>query len=167
MNGFNSKQTIDNVSWRILCALQENARLSYSELGRCVGLSPPAVAERVRRLEEAGIIAGYRAQIDLEKVGLPLTAYLRLSVPGRPSTDLPQVLRELPEVLECHHVTGVDCYVIKVAVSSVLQLEKLIEQLVQYGQSTTSIVLSSPVTHKVIGPPQSEPLALPRVARRS
>jgi Lrp/AsnC family transcriptional regulator, leucine-responsive regulatory protein len=148
-----SKEALDDVSWRILAALQENARLSYSELGRRVGLTPPAVAERIRRLEESGIITGYRVQLDLDKLGLPLTAIIRLAPRGRPASELSRLLSALPDVLECHHVTGEDCYVMKVAVRSVGHLEGLIERLLQYGESTTSIVLSSPVTHRPIGPP--------------
>jgi Lrp/AsnC family transcriptional regulator, leucine-responsive regulatory protein len=146
------KVPLDDVSWQLLCALQQDARLSYSELGRRVGLTPPAVAERVRRLEEAGVIVGYRAELDLAKLGLPLTAIIRLAPRARPAAELGRLLLGLPEVLECHHVTGEDCYVLKVAVTSVGHLEALIEQLLHYGDSTTSIVLSSPVTHRPIGP---------------
>jgi Lrp/AsnC family leucine-responsive transcriptional regulator len=150
---FDSRSALDDVSWRILIALQENARLSYSELGRRVGLTPPAVAERVRRLEEAGIITGYRVDLDLEKLGLTLTAIIRLAPRGRPSSELSGMLSSLPEILECHHVTGEDCYVMKVAVSSVHHLEAFIERLLRHGgESTTSLVLSSPVTHRVIAP---------------
>lgn len=152
MNDLDSRSLLDAVSWRILGALQENARLSYSELGRRVGLTPPAVAERVRRLEEAGVITAYRLELDLEKLGLTLTAIIRLAPRGRPNSELGRLLSIQPEVLECHHVTGQDCYVIKVAVTSVAHLEVLIERLWQHGETTTSIVLSSPVTHRVISP---------------
>jgi Lrp/AsnC family leucine-responsive transcriptional regulator len=155
-NAFRSLDTLDELSWRILAALQENARLSYSELGRRVGLTPPAAAERVRRLEEAGVIAGYHAQLNLDKLGLPLRAIIRLAPRNRPASELSRLLSELPDVLECHHVTGEDCYVMKVAVRSVGHLEALLERLLQYGQSTTSIVLSSPVTHRLICLPQAE-----------
>src|SRR3712207_257905 len=117
MSDFVLKAVLDEVSWAILCALQENARLSYSELGRRVGLTPPAVAERVKRLEEAGIITGYRAELDLSKLGLFLTVIIRLAPRGRPSGELGARLAVLPEVLECHHVTGEDCFVMKVAVT--------------------------------------------------
>jgi Lrp/AsnC family leucine-responsive transcriptional regulator len=155
-NAFDSTDAIDDIGWRILAALQENARLSYSELGRRVGLTPPAAAERVRRLEETGVITGYRAQLDLDKLGLPLRAIIRLAPRSRPASELSRLLSALPDVLECHHVTGEDCYVMKVAVRSVGHLEALLERLLQHGQSTTSIVLSSPVTHRPICPPGTE-----------
>jgi Lrp/AsnC family transcriptional regulator, leucine-responsive regulatory protein len=158
---FALKVPIDEVSWEILCALQENARLTYSELGRRVGLTPPAVAERVKRLEEAGVITGYRAELDLSRLGLTLTAIIRLAPRGRPSNELGARMAALPEVLECHHVTGEDCFVMKVAVASVGHLEQLLARLQPHGETTTSVVLSSPVTHRVVGPPTVEQ---PRVA---
>ena len=154
MQSFDFRPALDDVSWRILVALQEDARLSYSELGRRVGLTPPAVGERVRRLEEAGIITGYRVELDLEKLGLRLTAIIRLAPRGRPSSELSGLLSGMPEILGCHHVTGEDCYVMKVAVESVSHLEALIERLMRYGDTTTSLVLSSPVTQRVIAPPE-------------
>lgn len=147
---------LDDVSWRLLGELQEHARLTYSELGRRVGLTPPAVAERIRRLEEAGIITGYRVTLNPEKVGFPLTAFIRISLVDGKCAHFSAVTRELPEVVECHHVTGEDDYVLKVVVPSVRHLEAFLERLRPYGETTTSIVLSSPVTHRVLRPSPTE-----------
>jgi Lrp/AsnC family transcriptional regulator, leucine-responsive regulatory protein len=152
METFGPKVDLDDVNWRILVALQENARVSFSELGRRVGLTPPAVAERVRRLEEAGVITGYRAQLDVAKLGLPLSAIIRLAPRARDAREVGRLVRSLPEVLECHHVTGEDCYVLRVAFPSMGHLESLLEQLLRCGITTTSMVLSTPVTHRVVGP---------------
>ena len=143
---------LDGVAWRILIELQEDARLSFSELGRRVGMTAPAVAERVRRLEERGIIRGYRLELDVERLGLPLQALVRLANRGASSQEITRTIRELPEVLECHHVTGEDCYVLKVAVPSMRQLEALLERLLRFGSTTTSIVISTPVTRRTISP---------------
>jgi Lrp/AsnC family leucine-responsive transcriptional regulator len=145
------------VGWRILCELQENARLSFSELGRRVGLTPPAVAERVRRLEEAGIIAGYRLELDIERLGLPLLAMVRLAPRSASPSEIKQAVIAMSEILECHHVTGEDCYILKIAVPSVRELEGLLERLLKFGNTTTSIVVSSPVTGRIIGPPSVQP----------
>ncbi len=148
-----SEKLLDDVGWRILQELQQDARLSYAELGRRVGLTLPAVAERVRRLEEAGVIVGYRARVNRAKLGLPITAFIRVATTSeKHGTRLVAMAKELPEVLECHRVTGDDSYVLKVAVTSVLHLEKTISKIQPYGQPTTSIILSSPVSHKVVGP---------------
>jgi Lrp/AsnC family leucine-responsive transcriptional regulator len=152
MEAFGSKVDLDDVNWQILVALQENARVSFSELGRRVGLTPPAVAERVRRLEEAGVITGYRAQLDVAKLGLPLSAIIRLAPRARDAREVGRLVRSLPEVLECHHVTGEDCYVLRVAFPSMSHLESLLEQLLRCGITTTSMVLSTPVAHRVVGP---------------
>jgi Lrp/AsnC family leucine-responsive transcriptional regulator len=133
---------LDPIGWRLIAALQEDARLSYSELGARVGLSPPAAAERIRRLEEAGIITGYRAQVDAAKLGLPITAYIRCTSPG---PQIGAIARAAPEVLECHRVTGSDAFILKVVVASIAHLEALIDRLLPYGQPVTSLVLSSPV----------------------
>jgi Lrp/AsnC family leucine-responsive transcriptional regulator len=133
---------LDPIGWRLIAALQEDARLSYSELGVRVGLSPPAVAERIRRLEEAGIITGYRAQVDAAKLGLPITAYIRCTSPG---PQIGAIARAASEVLECHRVTGSDAFILKVVVASIAHLEALIDRLLPYGQPITSLVLSSPV----------------------
>jgi Lrp/AsnC family leucine-responsive transcriptional regulator len=151
-NGLEKKVELDDVNWQILIALQENARVSFSELGRRVGLTPPAVAERVRRLEEAGVITGYRAQLDVAKLGLPLSAIIRLAPRARDAREVGRLVRSLPEVLECHHVTGEDCYVLRVAFPSMGHLESLLEQLLRCGVTTTSMVLSTPVANRVVGP---------------
>ncbi|HEX8734642.1 MAG TPA: Lrp/AsnC family transcriptional regulator [Pyrinomonadaceae bacterium] len=141
---------MDSIDWKILKELQTDARVSYAELGRRVGLTTPAVIERVRKLEDAGIITGYRAEIDAAKVGLPITAFIRMSITGVDYSHIIEVAENAPEVLECHRGTGGDSFIMKVAVSNVEHLQNLIDRLTPYGITTTSIVLSSPVKSRVI-----------------
>jgi len=145
-----NENPLDSIGWQFLHALQQNARLSFRELGRLVGLSAPATTERIRRMEEAGIIEGYRAEIDLTKIGLPITAFVRISVPREKSGYIATQLQNIPEVLECYRVAGVDSYIMKVCTPSIARLEDLIDRLGQYGQSTTSIVLSTTVRRRSI-----------------
>ena len=145
-----NERLLDNTNWRILRELQQNARLTFSELGRRVNLSAPAAAERVRRMEEAGIITGYRAEISAEKVGLPLTAFVRMEVPGVNHKRVEELVLDLPEVLECHRATGNDCYVMKVVLASMEHLRALLDRLVPWGSPVTSIVISSPVPRREI-----------------
>ena len=141
---------MDGIDHLLLSVLQDDARASYAELGRRVGLTPPAVAERVRRLEQSGVISGYHAQIDLKKAGFGLVAFIRLTSPPELAKQLGRVAAETPEVLEFHHVTGTEGYVLKAAARSIEHLERVIVRLLPYGQTTTSIVLSSPVTWRRI-----------------
>ncbi len=152
-----TKKLLDDVGWQLLRELQEDARLSYAELGRRVGLSLPAVAERMRRMEEGGIITGYRVEIDGQKVGLPVMAFVRINATGEKYPAIIALARDLPQVLECHHLTGTDSFIMKVIAASIPDLEALITQLRRYGQTTTSIVLSSPVTRRVIEPKVNNP----------
>jgi Lrp/AsnC family leucine-responsive transcriptional regulator len=141
---------LDKIDWKILKELQEDARTSFAELGRRVGLTTPAVIERVRKLEDAKVITGYRAEIDTAKVGLPITAFVRMSIVGVDYSHIIEVAEEATEVLECHRGTGNDSFIMKVAVSDVGHLQTLIDRLTPYGITTTSIVLSSPVQRRVI-----------------
>ena len=141
---------IDEIDRKILKELQQDARLSYAELGRRVGLTTPAVIERVRKLEDSGVIAGYRADIDTAKVGLPITAFVRMSITGVDYSHIIEVAEQSNEVLECHRGTGGDSFIMKVAVSSVEHLQEVIDRLVPYGITTTTIVLSSPVKRRII-----------------
>jgi Lrp/AsnC family transcriptional regulator, leucine-responsive regulatory protein len=150
----NSESPLDYINWKLVYLLQEDARRSFSELGRAVGLSSPAVAERVRRMEEAGIITGYHAAVNPEKVGVPLLTFMRLSEVGDQSDRLNSLLQEVPEVIECHRVTGSDSYILKVMATSIAHLEALIDRLVPYGQVTTSLVLSSPVVRRIVEYPK-------------
>jgi Lrp/AsnC family leucine-responsive transcriptional regulator len=151
----NSESLLDHINSKLLYLLQEDARRSFSELGRAVGLSSPAVAERVRRMEEAGIITGYHAAVTPEKVGVPLLTFLWLREVGDQSDRLNNLLQEVPEVLECHRVTGSDSYILKVMATSIAHLEALIDRLVPYGQVTTSLVLSSPVVRRIVEYPKA------------
>lgn len=143
---------LDQIDCKILKHLQEDGRISYAALGRLVGLTTPAVIERVRKLEDARIITGYRAEIDTAKVGLPITAFVRMSISGVDYSHIIEVAGESTEVLECHRGTGGDSFIMKVAVSSVEHLQNLIDRLTPYGITTTSIVLSSPVKSRIVEP---------------
>ena len=145
-----NKIDLDATAWKILENLQHNARLSFAELGRKVGLSTPAVAERVRRLEEAGIISGYHAKVNLAKLGFPIRVLVRLTIHGG---DLQvrravMVIKELAEIGRCHRVTGDESFVIEADVVSVRHLEELIDKLSTLGVTSTSTVLSSPVEQR-------------------
>lgn len=141
---------LDAIDWKILKELQENARITYAELGRKINLTTPAVIERIRKLEDAKVITGYRAEIDTAKVGLGVTAFIRMSISGVDYSHIIEVAQESPEVLECHRGTGGDSFIMKVAVASVEHLQTVIDKLTPYGITTTSIVLSSPVKKRTI-----------------
>ena len=141
-----TERLLDDTGWRILDALQANARVAFSELGRQVGLSAPAVAERVRRMEDAGLIKGYRVELELGKLGFPIVAIIRVAAPEEKCARLKTLVHGLAEVLECHHVTGADAYVLKVVASSMKHLETVIEAIGRHGGTpATAVVLSSPV----------------------
>ena len=136
---------LDEVNRSLLSELHEDPRMTMSALARRVGMSAPAVTERVQRLERAGVITGYRLEVDPAALGLPVTAFARV----RPSPgQLPRVAelaRSLPEVTECHRITGEDCFLIKVHGASVADLEAVLDRFLSFGQTVTSIVVSTPV----------------------
>ena len=149
---------LDSIAWKIVEHLQDHARMSFAELGRKVGLSTPAVAERVRRLEEAGVITGYHASVDMGKLGVPIHVVMRLTIPGG---DLQigrtvSAIKELPEITRCHRITGDESFVIEAHLVSVRHLEALIDKLSAFGATATSTVLSSPVERREYSAKQIE-----------
>jgi Lrp/AsnC family leucine-responsive transcriptional regulator len=144
------KAGLDVTDWSILRELQQDARISFSELGRRVALTPPAVAERVRRLEQRGIIEGYRARINLNQLGLPILAFVNIRYPGGDYRDYSRIFDECSEILECHHVTGSDCFIAKVAARSMPHLEEVTARIARIGSITTTIVYSTSVSDRVI-----------------
>lgn len=142
---------LDETGWHLLQELQSNARLSYSELGQRVGLSSPAVTERIHKMEEAGIITAYRAEVNPAKLGLSITAISRMSpYAGENNARFTALAKEIPEIQECYRVTGSDSFIIKMLVSTVEHLEALINRLAEHGQVTTSIVLSTTVARRIV-----------------
>ena len=135
----------DPVNTRILEALQADPRLTMSALGRLVGLSSPAVAERVRRLEEAGVIQGYRLDIAPAALGLTIAAYIRIRPNPGQLPRVAELARQVPEVVECHRVTGEDCFILKVYLPAMDQLDRILDLFLLYGVTTTSIIQSTPV----------------------
>ncbi len=140
----------DATDWRILDALQSNGRAGYAELARAVNMSSSAVTERVRRLEEAGIIGGYTAVVDPEKLGMPVLAFVRLRYPNGNYKPFHDLLASTPEILEAHHVTGDDCFVLKVAARSMRHLEEVAGRVGALGAVTTSVVYSSPLPRRAL-----------------
>ncbi|MER5737147.1 MULTISPECIES: Lrp/AsnC family transcriptional regulator [unclassified Streptomyces] len=140
----------DATDWRILDALQAQGRASYAELARAVSMSPSAVTERVRRLEDAGVITGYTAVVDHERLGLPILAFVRLRYPTGNYKPFHDLVAVTPEVLEAHHVTGDDCFVIKVAARSMRHLEEISGKIGTLGSVTTSVVYSSPLPRRAV-----------------
>lgn len=143
---------LDRIAWKIVEELQRDARLSWAELGRRVGLTTPAVAERVHRLEKIGVIRGFHADIDLERLGMPILIFVRLSMAGPEALvrSFQQQVKTWDEVLECHRVTGSDSFIVKARVVSVIHLEGFLDRLGHYGTTSTSTVLSSPVLQRAI-----------------
>ncbi len=141
---------LDHISWKLLEALQQNARLSFAELGRKVGLSTPAIAERIHRLEEAGIITGYHASVNPSKLGLPIRVLVNLTIHGGESQMQRTVatVKDCPEIHRCHRITGEQSFVIEANVASIRHLEVLIDKLSTLGTTSTSTVLSSPVERR-------------------
>jgi Lrp/AsnC family leucine-responsive transcriptional regulator len=144
----NGPAAFDPTNQKLLAELQSDARLSMAELGRRVGLSPPAVAERVARLEQEGVITGYRADVNPRAVGYSLSAILRVRPAPRELRKTADLARETPEVVECHRITGDDCYFMKLHVRDVDHLEEVIDRFASFGQTTTSIMQSSPVPRR-------------------
>ena len=136
---------LDDTNRLLIGELQADARLSMAELGRRVGLSAPAVAERVQRLEQAGVIIGYRAEVDPRAIGYAVAAVVRVRPATRQLPKIPEIARETPEVVECHRITGEDCFFVKLHLRSIEDLEEILDRFVLYGQTTTSIIHSSPV----------------------
>ena len=145
-----SNDPLDPTNRLLIAELQQNGRLSLAELGRRVGLSSPAVAERLSRLEASGTITGYRAEVDPRAVGLSLSAIIRVRPSPGQIGNVADLARETPEVVECHRVTGEDCYVMRAHLRDVLHLEEVIDRFTVLGQTTTSIMQSSPVPGRPI-----------------
>jgi Lrp/AsnC family leucine-responsive transcriptional regulator len=156
-NGQNSfterSRLLDEVNLRLLNELHDDSRLSMSELARRVGMSAPAVTERVQRLERTGVITGFRMEVDPAALGMPVTALVRIR-PG--PGQLPKVVaaaRDTPQVVECFRITGEDCFLLKMHGPSIDQLEEVLDRFLMFGQTTTSIVVSEPVPRRPLPVP--------------
>jgi Lrp/AsnC family leucine-responsive transcriptional regulator len=143
-----SKALLDIYGRRLLDELQANARLSLAELSRRIGLSATATAERLKQMEEAGILRGFTVEIDREALGLDVMAFIRMRCPGQHYHRFIDYVQTLEEVRECHHLTGGDDFLLKVTTTSMMDLEGLIEALLPYGNPVTSLVLSTPVERR-------------------
>lgn len=155
-------ESLDPTDWAILAEVQQDGRIPLTELGKRVNLSASATTERIRRLESTGVITGYRATVDLEKVGYVVLAVVRLKYPGSRHEPLHTLLAERVEILECLRTTGDDCYTLKVAATSMAHLERLVDELAQFGSTNTSLVYSHTLPYR--GPAASlavTPTALP------
>jgi Lrp/AsnC family leucine-responsive transcriptional regulator len=139
---------LDDTGRRILAMLQREGRMPFSALGRRVGLSAPAVAERVRRMEDVGLITGWRVLVDRRRLGWTMTAFMRISCPGEKYQAVRRLAVDLPEVIDCHHVTGEDCFFVKLAVGSVEHLERIIDRFRDLGRTVSSVALSTIVEDK-------------------
>lgn len=141
--------SIDATDAKLLHALAADARTSLAELARLVGMSSPSVSERVKRMEEAGVIEGYGARINPKALGLPLAAWLRVRpLPGQ-LQKVADILRALPEIVECDRITGEDCFIARAFVRSVEDLEQLIDKIIPHATTNTSIIQSSPVKRRL------------------
>ena len=142
---------LDETNLRVLSELRSDGRLGLAELGRRIGMSAPAVAERVQRLERAGVIAGYRAEIDPAALGFPVSAVVRIRPSPGQLQRIPDIARETAEVGECYRITGEDCYLLRLHLRSIDDLEEVLDRFTPFGLTTTSIIHSTPVQRR--GPP--------------
>lgn len=155
-NTLQMDKTLDQTDWRIIAELQRDGRLSYNKLGKLVNLSSPAVAERVRRLEEVGVIAGYQARIDPALAGLPLTTFVQMRCALGRCLLKTTVAEDFPEVVEVHKLSGNSCNMLKVRVASMRHLEGLLERLGEHGEINSHVVLSTQYEGRPVEPPAAE-----------
>jgi Lrp/AsnC family transcriptional regulator, leucine-responsive regulatory protein len=146
---------LDEVNRRLLGELALDARVTVAELSRRVGLSAPAVAERLARLQESGVIKGYRTELDPRALGYTLSVVLRIRPAPRQLAKVAELARTTPEVTECHRITGEDCYFMKLHVRDVVHLEEVIDVFTLFGSTTTSIIQSSPVPGRAVALPEA------------
>ncbi len=139
---------LDAIDRKIISELTTDGRVSFAELGRRVSLSSPAVTERVQRLERAGVITGYRAEIDPRTLGYQLTAIVRVKPAPGQLRRIPELAAEIPEIGECHRITGEDCFYLKVHLRSIDELGDLLDRFLVHGETTTSIVNASPIPRR-------------------
>jgi Lrp/AsnC family leucine-responsive transcriptional regulator len=139
---------LDELDRRIVGELQREGRLTMAELGRRVSLSPPAVADRVQRLERRGVITGYHARVDPKAVGYPVAAVVRVAPAQGQLQKIRDVARDTTEVIECHRITGEDCFLLKLHLRSLDDLEGVLDRFTPFGRTTTSLVHSSPVDNR-------------------
>ena len=139
---------IDATDGRIIGELVEDGRMSLAELGRRVSLSPPAVADRVKRLEQIGVITGYRADVDLRTLGYQLTAIVRVKPSPGQLPKIPELAEQIPQVGECHRITGEDCFYLKIHLHTIDELSGLLDRFLVHGQTVTSIVNGTPIPHR-------------------
>lgn len=145
------KPLLDAVNVRLLEALADDPRRSAAELGRRVGMSAPAVRERVGRLEAAGVIRGYRLDVDPAAIGLPVAAWVRIRPGPGQLPKLVELAARTPEVSECHRISGEDCFLLKVHVPSIEALEGVLDRFLLHGQTHSSFVISTPVPPRTPG----------------
>jgi len=147
---------LDAVNLRLLAEMQRDPRVSMSQLARRVGMSAPAVTERVQRMEQSGVITGFRMDVDPAALGLPVAAVVRLRPGPGQLHKLSRTIEETPEVVECHRITGEDCFLLRLHAPSIAGIEELLDRFLMFGQTTTSIIVSTPVP--------ARPLPLPPAA---
>jgi Lrp/AsnC family leucine-responsive transcriptional regulator len=157
-------RTLDQTDWRIIAELQRDGKLSFNQLARLVNLSSPAVAERVRRLEQSGVIAGYQARIDPVRAGLPLTAFIQMRCALSRCLLKTTTADDLPEVVEIHKLSGNFCTMLKVRVASMPHLEGLLERLGQHGEMNSHVVLSTQYEGRPVQPPAPDNRPVPHSA---
>ncbi|WP_024622412.1 Lrp/AsnC family transcriptional regulator [Metaclostridioides mangenotii] len=141
---------MDVTDYRIIEILQEDGRVSMKDLGKIVGLTSPAVSERVKRLEEAGIIQGYKAIVNPDKLGRVIKAFIHIALPSNQYEEFIEAARKDTRIVECHHITGDDCSLLKVLVKDMYELENVIDSIKSIGSTKTSVILSTPIQAKSI-----------------
>ncbi|MDM8357343.1 Lrp/AsnC family transcriptional regulator [Pandoraea communis] len=144
---------LDRLDWRILEALQSNARISNTELGKQIGLSQPAVTARIKQLEAQGVIEGYAARINPGLVGRGIAAIVRIRTTHAQIKHCLNAFEAMPEIIEAHRITGEDCFVVRIAVEDMAQLEVAIDTLAKFGPVTTAVVLASYPPKTIRGSP--------------
>jgi Lrp/AsnC family leucine-responsive transcriptional regulator len=152
-----SREALDEINIRILDELRHDPRIPMTELGRRIGMSSPAVTERVRRMEESGLIGGFSISINPASLGLPIGVYIRIRPHAGRLAQIAELARSVPEVVECHRITGDDCFLVKAYIPAMEQLDRILDEFLVYGSTTTSIIQSSPVPLRPPPLPISEP----------